>query len=514
MNNLQSPDNLRDFQSASTAGWKLQATYSKLPNPFFSIQGASPCPHPEFVVFNGDLASEIGLNSEILGQKEAASLFSGNCLPEGAYPLAQAYAGHQFGHFNILGDGRALLIGEQITPSGNRVDIELKGSGRTPYSRGGDGKAALGPMLREYLISEAMHALGIPTTRSLAVVTTGEPVFRERPLPGAVLTRVARSHIRVGTFEFAAALRDTEAMGALLKYAMERIGRDFAAEPTMVQENTAEESVSRFLRQICRKQAELISQWQLVGFVHGVMNTDNMSLSCETIDYGPCAFLDTYNLQTTFSSIDRQGRYAFGQQPMIGRWNLARFAETILNYFVPSSAADREKHAIALAEEALAIYSQQFQSAWLKGMCRKLGFASSEPQDQGLISDFLSFLSANQLDYSWTFGCLAHLESQGSWLNQMEDFKNWHRRWQERLHVANQNDSLTKRLILENNPAVIPRNAYVEDALGAAVEFGNFGKFEDLLSAVKSPFEVKDEHRKFAEVPSQGVSPYRTFCGT
>jgi uncharacterized protein YdiU (UPF0061 family) len=340
------------------ARWRLEHSYTRLPQLFYSDVRPTQVAEPRLVIFNSALADALGLDSETLDSPAGAATFAGNTLPEGARPIAQAYAGHQFGHFTTLGDGRAILLGEQITPSGDRRDIQLKGAGRTPYSRGGDGRAALGPMLREYIISEAMHALGIPTTRSLAVVATGEPVYRDEALEGAVLTRVAASHIRVGTMQWAAAHRDPEALRALSDYTRAR------HYPQLVD---APEPHLALLDAIVDTQARLIARWQLVGFVHGVMNTDNMALSGETIDYGPCAFMDAYDPGTVFSSIDHAGRYAYGNQPAIALWNLTRLAEAMLPLFDPVS-----ERAVELATASLNRFPERFEQCWLDGMRAKL----------------------------------------------------------------------------------------------------------------------------------------------
>jgi uncharacterized protein YdiU (UPF0061 family) len=349
------------------SGWRLEHTYAGLPALFHSPAAPTPVRDPQFVVFNPALAVSLGLDVAALDTPDGAAIFGGNTLPEGARPLAQAYAGHQFGHFTGLGDGRAILLGEQVTPDGTRVDVQLKGAGQTPYSRRGDGRAALGPMLRELVISEAMYALGIPTSRSLAVVSTGEPVQRERVLPGAVLTRVAASHLRVGTFEWAAAHRDPAALAALVDYTIRRHDPAAAAAPV---------PALALFEAIADRQAALIARWQLVGFIHGVMNTDNMALSGETIDYGPCAFIEAYDPDTVFSSIDHQGRYAFGNQPDIALWNLARLAETLL----PLLADDPEK-AVAMATEVLAAFPAQYRGHLLRGQRAKLGLRRGEPDD-------------------------------------------------------------------------------------------------------------------------------------
>jgi serine/tyrosine/threonine adenylyltransferase len=509
---------IHDCQRAHLAGWNLQSSYAELPGRFYTEQAASCCEQPKLVVFNAKLAGELGLNAEILGEQSAAPLFAGNLFPEGANPIAQAYAGHQFGNFTILGDGRALLVGEQITPDGRRRDIQLKGSGPTPYSRGGDGRAALGPMLREYLISEAMHGLGIPTTRSLAVVTTGEGVFRERQLPGAVLTRVARSHIRVGTFEFAAALRDQRALIALVDYTIQRRREETGSGILGAPRELTSEMVGEFLTEVCREQGALIAKWLLVGFVHGVMNTDNMSLAGETIDFGPCAFMDKYQSSARFSSIDRQGRYAFAQQPLIGKWNLARLAETLLGLLVAdenfSSPERRTARAIELAELALDEFSASFAQDWLAGVSRKLGFSTALPHDGELAADFLQILESQEFDYQWSFRCLADLQGEGRWLSESAALRPWLAGWEEQLKVRGQDQATTNKMICENNPAVIPRNVHVEYALSAAVEDRDLAPFQRLLAAVQDPFTYRASERDLVLPPPVSSVPYRTFCGT
>ena len=352
-------------------GWHFDNSYARLPKSFYTSQNPTTVRSPKLIIFNNTLAKSLGLNIQALQSEEGTAVFAGNQIPEGASPLAQAYAGHQFGHFTMLGDGRALLIGEQISPQDERFDIQLKGSGRTSYSRGGDGRAALGPMLREYIISEAMYALGIPTTRSLAVVTTGESVMRETELAGAVLTRVAASHLRVGTFEYAAKWGTVEELQSLADYTISRHYPEIKDD---------ENRYLSLLQEVIKRQASLIAKWQLVGFIHGVMNTDNVTISGETIDYGPCAFMDAYDPATVFSSIDRQGRYAYGNQPNIGGWNLARFAETLL----PLLHADEEQ-AVQMAQDAITEYIDLYQSNWLTGMRSKLGIFNEETEDKSLI---------------------------------------------------------------------------------------------------------------------------------
>jgi len=478
----------------SRAGWLFDNSYARLPDLFYSRVNPTPVREPRWVMFNAALAGSLGLDAETLQRDEAAALFAGNRLPDGAEPIAQAYAGHQFGHLTRLGDGRAILLGEQRTPDGGRFDIQLKGPGRTPYSRGGDGRAALGPMLREYLISEAMHALGIPTTRSLAVVTTGEPVFREEPLPGAILTRVAASHIRVGTLVYFAARGDVEGLRLLTDYTLrrhfpDRIGAEFPA--------------LALLESVLERQASLVAAWQCVGFVHGVMNTDNMALSGETIDYGPCAFLDDYDPATVFSSIDQQGRYAFGNQPEIAGWNLARFAEALL----PVLHAD-SKQALAMAQGVIAEYPERFHRHWLAGMRSKLGLFNSELDDETLVGEMLDRLGEQRRDFTRAF---RELDPQAP---DDPSSVEWHARWASRLTRQPQSPEEVTRLRHSRNPAIIPRNHRVEEALEAAVRRGDLTPFQRLHTALASPYVATLESSGYAEPPPPGSPPCRTFCGT
>jgi serine/tyrosine/threonine adenylyltransferase len=483
----------------TNTGWNFNNSYKNLPESFYTSQNVNPVSSPKLVVLNESLAESLGLNAQKLQSEENISVFAGNAVPEGASPLAQAYAGHQFGHFTMLGDGRALLIGEQITPDGDRFDIQLKGSGRTRYSRGGDGRAALGPMLREYIISEAMHALGIPTTRSLAVVATGEEIIRETMLPGAILTRVAASHIRVGTFEYALRFTSIHELRALADYT---IGRHY---PEI---ELDEGRYLALLKEVIKRQAKLISQWHLVGFIHGVMNTDNMTISGETIDYGPCAFMDAYDRATVFSSIDREGRYAYGNQPYIGLWNLTRFAESLLPLL-----HDDEERAVKLAEEALATFKDLYQGAWLAGMRAKLGLFTEEEEDESLITDLLALMESNRVDYTntfraLTFGQLGKLELAG-----VPEFGDWHEKWHARLGRQPQSKEEVNKLMRISNPAVIPRNHRVEEALEAAVE-GDFTVMKRLLDVLSKPYAHTPEQEEYTTLPDQSCGPYRTYCGT
>ncbi|WP_342429396.1 YdiU family protein [Neobacillus sp. FSL H8-0543] len=481
-------------------GWNFENSYVRLPKSFFTSQNPTPVSTPRLIIFNDTAAASLGLNAKELKGEKGVAFLAGNKIPEGASPLAQAYAGHQFGHLNMLGDGRAILLGEQITPSGERFDIQLKGPGRTPYSRGGDGRAALGPMLREYIISEAMHALGIPTTRSLAVVATGEPVFRETELPGAILTRVAASHLRVGTFQYAAGARPVEELQALADYTIKRHFPEIEADKSRY---------LSLLQEVIKRQSLLIAKWQLAGFIHGVMNTDNMTISGETIDYGPCAFMDIYDPATVFSSIDREGRYAYGNQPNIGVWNLARFAESLL----PLLAEDQEQ-AVTLAQDKLADFSKLFKSYWLEGMRAKLGILNEEPQDESLIEGLLDLMQKNRADYTNTFRALTFNKLEDLDLFGIPEFVQWHKQWQERLGRQQESKDSSLQLMRNSNPAVIPRNHRVEEALDAAVKNEDYSVMEKLLEILKNPYAHSPEQEDYTALPEESALPYRTFCGT
>ncbi|WP_406945574.1 protein adenylyltransferase SelO [Halobacillus sp. SY10] len=476
-------------------GWNLKQSYTKLPDSFYTKTSPSEVEKPELVLYNEALAEKLGLNTE-----PDPAVFGGNAVPEGAEPIAQAYAGHQFGQFTMLGDGRAVLLGEQVTPEDDRFDIQLKGSGRTPFSRGGDGRATLGPMLREYIISEAMHGLGIPTNRSLAIVTTGEYVQREDLLPGAVLTRVASSHLRIGTFQYAAGLQDHDQLKALADYAIKH------HDPEILD---SEQPYLSFFEKVIERQASLIAQWQLIGFIHGVMNTDNMTISGETIDYGPCAFMDTYNPKTVFSSIDRQGRYAYMNQPPIGAWNLARFAETLIPLF-----HENQEKAVEMAQEAHAKYEKYYHTYWLNGMRAKLGMVTEEAQDQPLIEDLLEIMEKNEADYTNTFRALTLGRPNETVLYGKPAFTNWYKQWQARLERQESSEADVHELMKKSNPSIIPRNHRVEEALEAAVEEGDFSVVKQLLSVLADPYAYSEEQEAYAELPEPSDQPYRTFCGT
>jgi len=481
-------------------GWNFDNSYAGLPDLFFKRAEPTPVEAPSLVVFNESLAESLGLDSERLESDEGAAVFAGNHVPEGALPIAMAYAGHQFGNFTMLGDGRAVLLGEHITPSGERKDIQLKGAGRTPFSRMGDGRGTLGPMLREYMISEAMHGLGVPTNRSLAVVTTGEPVKRETVLPGAIVTRVASSHLRVGTFEYAAKGRSQEELRELADYAIER-------HYPWVKEH--ENPYLSFYEEVVKQQASLIAQWQLVGFIHGVMNTDNMTISGETIDYGPCAFMDTYDPQTVFSSIDVQGRYAYQNQPGIGQWNLSRFAESLL----PLVHEDQDQ-GVEMLKEILFKYERYYYNHWLDGMRRKLGLHNEEEQDSELVDEFLKLMKKHQADFTNSFRALTIGTSEEIAMACDQAFTKWYEKWQERLSRQEASEEDVHHMMKHANPSVIPRNHRVEEALDAAVEKGDYSVMERLMDVLSDPYAYTPEQEEYTTLPEPSGQPYQTYCGT
>ncbi len=473
---------------------------------FFAPCQADPAPAPVLLALNRELAEELGLDVAALDSPEGAAIFAGNVAPEGAAPLAQAYAGHQFGGFSPqLGDGRALLLGEVIDTQQRRRDIQLKGSGRTPFSRGGDGKAAVGPVLREYLVGEAMHALGVPTTRALAAVATGDIVYRETPLPGAVLTRISASHIRVGTFQFFAARGQTNKVRQLADYA---IARHYPAA------RQAENPYLAFLAAVIDAQAALVARWMQVGFIHGVMNTDNMTISGETIDYGPCAFMDAYAPGTVFSSIDSQGRYAYGNQPPIAQWNLTRLAETL----VPLVHADAEK-AVQLLTAELNAFPALYRAYWLAGMRAKLGLATAEDDDFDLINGLLAAMEAGGADYTLAFrrlsqAALGDAAAVRALFVDPAGFDAWAMGWRLRLEREPLSPEARASRMDRANPIYIPRNHKVEAALAAAVERQDMGPFAVLLTLLKAPFDEIPGHDDFAVPGPVGSTPYKTFCGT
>ncbi|MFT4080676.1 protein adenylyltransferase SelO [Rhodomicrobium sp.] len=483
-------------------------SYARLPQRFYAKLPPVRVAAPRLVRLNEDLARQLNLDPAALSTIEGVAALSGNRVPQRCEPLAMAYAGHQFGMFvPQLGDGRAILLGEVIDRDGVRRDIQLKGSGRTPFSRGGDGRAALGPVLREYIVSEAMAALGVPTTRSLAAVTTGETVARVRPLPGAVLTRVASSHVRVGTFQFFAARGDVEATRCLADYVIARHYPEAAG---------AENPYLALLGLVCGRQAELIAKWMLIGFIHGVMNTDNVSIAGETIDYGPCAFMDAYHPDTVFSSIDHGGRYAYGNQPRVAQWNLARLAEALL----PLIAEDKAT-AIEGAQEALTIFAARFDAAYIDGIRRKLGLLRSEPEDISLADDLLKRMAANGADFTLTFrglcdtasGVPAH-ETARLQFADPSVFDEWAARWRERLAREATEPAERRAVMRSANPAFIPRNHLVEEAIDAAQDKGNFAPFETLLTVLAKPYEDFPEFARYAAAPRPDQVVHQTFCGT
>jgi len=480
-------------------GWRFDNTYSKLPSGLLTKLVPTPVQAPELVILNHSLSKELGLDFSCTSEKNLASIFSGNLLPEGSDAIAQAYAGHQFGHFTLLGDGRAIVIGEHLSKSNKRFDIQFKGSGKTPYSRNGDGRAALGPMLREYIISEAMFGLGIPTTRSLAVVKTGEKVIRENPLDGAVLTRVAESHIRVGTFQYAVIAEDKKDLKILFDYT---IGRHY---PHIKDSKTP---AFDLLKIVIEKQTKLVVDWMRVGFIHGVMNTDNMAISGETIDYGPCAFMDTYDPETVFSSIDQNGRYAFFNQPGITKWNLARFAECL----VPLINEDKNT-GIQITTEIVNSFSEIYKKNWFEMMRKKLGLIGEETKDEKLIIDLLTWMHKNKADYTNTFCFLMNQNLQNKKIYNDKNFLDWQKQWQDRLKINNNSPEKSLKLMRSNNPLVIPRNHKVEEALEAA-NSGDLNPAKNLLKILEKPYEDNKEINEFQSPAPPSNKIYKTFCGT
>ena len=455
-------------------GWKFDNTYSKLPKNLLTKLRPSPVKEPKIVLFNQALSKEIDLDFSKIDIKELALIFSGNKLPAGAVSISQAYAGHQFGHFTMLGDGRAHIIGEHISKNMRRYDIQFKGSGKTPYSRNADGRAALGPMLREYLISESMHNLGIPTTRSLAVVETGEKIIREEILEGAVLTRVASSHIRVGTFQYALISKEKKDLKTLLDYTIHR------HYPQIVNSNNP---ALELLKTVSQKQIELITNWMRVGFVHGVMNTDNMTVSGETIDYGPCAFMDNYDPKTVFSSIDIQGRYAYFNQPLIAVWNLERFAETLI-----SLIDNNQVYAIKKASEIIKHFSDRYQDIWLDMMRKKLGIIGKNEHDKELIINLLKWMHEYKVDYTNTF---CHLMGKLFFKNKVYENKKfiiWKKKWEKRRELNNNNLENSLEMMSKTNPLVIPRNHFVEEALNFATKNSDLSKIHNLIKIMENPY--------------------------
>ncbi|WP_271899297.1 protein adenylyltransferase SelO [Candidatus Phyllobacterium onerii] len=483
-------------------------SYSRLPDKFFIRTMPTPVASPRLIKLNFDLVFQLGLDNRWLSSAEGIDLLAGNNVPQSADPIATAYAGHQFGHFvPRLGDGRAILLGEVIDRDGVRRDIQLKGAGRTPFSRGGDGRAALGPVLREYILSEAMNALRIPTTRALAAVLTGETVAREMSLPGAVITRVASSHIRIGTFQFFAARGDIEGIRTLADHVIARHYPEAAA---------GDMPYLSLLAAVIEAQASLVAQWMLAGFIHGVMNTDNMSIAGETIDYGPCAFLDNYDPATVFSSIDHAGRYAYGNQGPVALWNLVRLAESLL----PLLAGDQDK-AVSLAQNALATFDAQFQTVFITGMRRKLGLFTEAETDLALIKELLDTMTQSQADFTLTFRYLSHcaetVNDDEKVLNLFTEpgaFREWLARWRARIAHEPQTGFERRTAMRHVNPLFIPRNHRVEAVIAAAVQNNDFRPFEELLTVVGEPFEDQAEFAHYAKPPEIHERVLETFCGT
>jgi serine/tyrosine/threonine adenylyltransferase len=490
-------------------GLEFSNSYAALPAHFFGRLNPVPVAKPTLIKFNQDLALELRLDAAALDGPRLAAIFSGNSIPKGAEPIAMAYAGHQFGQFvPQLGDGRAILLGEVIDRFGARRDIQLKGAGRTPFSRSGDGRAALGPVLREYLVSEAMHAMGVSTTRALAAVATGEVVYRERPLPGAVLTRVAASHVRVGTFQYLAARGDVDGVKCLADYVIERHLPDLKA---------AEQPYLELLRSVAARQAKLVASWMQLGFIHGVMNTDNMAVSGETIDFGPCAFMDSYDPATVFSSIDGMGRYSYANQPAAAQWNLARFAETLLPLIDTDGA-----RAVKAATEVIAAFSDRFTEHWLSGMRAKLGLMTSEPTDAELTRAWLEVMRRNQCDYTLGFRRLCDAvnagEKAGAELRALflhpREYEEWAEKWRLRLAREPQTDLERSAAMRRVNPAFIPRNHRIEQVISAAVEREDFAPFEEMLAVLSRPFEDQAAFAAYAAPPQPSERVLQTFCGT
>ena len=486
--------------------------YVTLGDAFYVKTKPVPVSRPTLIKFNDKLAHNLGLLAADLDATEAAALFSGNAIPGGAEPLAMAYAGHQFGSFNPqLGDGRAILLGEICTAEGGCFDMQLKGSGRTFYSRGGDGRAALGPVLREYLLSEAMVKLNVPTTRALAAVTTGEQVARERLLPGGVITRIASSFVRVGTFQYFAARGDDKAIKQLADYVIERNYPE-AAE--------GKQPYVRFLQAVITRQARLIAQWMQLGFIHGVMNTDNMSISGETIDYGPCAFMDSYDHNKVFSSIDRHGRYAYSNQPDIGLWNLTRLAESLLPLL-----AENTDEAVEVAQTLLKNYMAQYEDAWLSGMSAKCGLTVSDDtrqNDRALVTALLDLMAESNADFTLTFYYLSQLNAQSSdndidcrvLFDQPTQFDSWAVKWRERLSQETQSDEQRRAAMQAVNPVYIPRNHQIEAAIRAAEDHGDFSVFHDLHEVLQNPFLLQAGKDSYQLPPEPNEVVSQTFCGT
>ena len=476
--------------------WNFNNTYFNLSKSFKEDINPIPVKNPELILLNKELASKLNLDFSKVSKKELSNIFSGNSLPNGSNSIAQAYAGHQFGHFTMLGDGRAILLGEHISKSNKKYDIQFKGSGKTSFSRNGDGRAALGPMLREYIISESMNSLNIPTTRSLAVVKTGEKVNREKTLQGAILTRVASSHIRVGTFQYIAATQNIDDLETLVEYTINRHYPEIKSSKTKALD---------LLNLVMEKQCQLVVDWMRVGFIHGVMNTDNMAISGETIDYGPCAFMDHYDPKTVFSSIDKFGRYAFSNQPPITKWNLARFAECLIPLIDKN-----ENTSIKIASEIIDNFQNIYEEKWLNMMRDKLGLFGEDMNDKKLISDLLKLMEKNKSDYTNTFYNLMDIKNN---IYKDKNFIIWINNWKKRINSNKTSNQKQIELMKKSNPVVIPRNHKVEEALAAAEE-GNFEVVINLLSILKKPYDLQKNSADYQSPPLLSDQKYQTFCGT
>ena len=482
----------------NTINWNFDNSYSRLPNTFKENIKPITVKNPEIVLFNSILAKELNLDFTKINEKELSALFTGNVLPEGSNTIAQAYAGHQFGHFTMLGDGRAILIGEHLTNRKKRYDIQFKGSGKTSFSRNGDGRAALGPMLREYIISEAMHNLNIPTTRSLAVAKTGEKIIRDTPVEGAILTRIASSHIRVGTFQYIAAKEKKKDLEVLLNYTIKR------HYPNLI--NSKNKAIE-LIKALMNKQIDLVINWMRVGFIHGVMNTDNMAISGETIDYGPCAFMDTYDPKTVFSSIDHMGRYAYCNQPIITKWNISRFAECLLPLI-----HEKQNKAIETATEIINSFDKIYEDRWISMMRKKLGIPNVHEKDKSLILDLLFWMHQKKVDYTNTFCHLMNIEISKEKIYEDREFNNWKKRWKKRLLIKEKLNKKSLELMKNVNPIVIPRNHKVEEALREA-DKEKFTTVKDLVKILSKPYTLQKNVIDYQKTLNSNEK-YQTFCGT
>ena len=480
-------------------GWHFDNSYSRLPKIFKEDTNPTPVKSPEILILNKDLAKKLDLDFSKINNDDLSKIFSGNALPEGSNSIAQAYAGHQFGRFTMLGDGRAVLIGEHLTKNSERFDIQFKGSGRTPFSRSGDGRAVLGPMLREYIISEAMHYLKISTTRSLAVVKTGEDVVREQILKGAILTRVALGHLRVGTFQYIAAKQNISDLEILINYTIEKYYPNI---------KSSKNKALDLLNVLIEKQTQLVIDWMRVGFIHGVMNTDNMSISGETIDYGPCAFLNSYDPKTVFSSIDQSGRYAYNNQPKITKWNLTRFAECLIPLIHKN-----EDEAIKLATEALDRFEKNYEAKWLNMMRDKIGLYGEDKEDKDLIVELLNWMQKYNADYTDTFVFLMGKKIKNPEIYNEADFNLWKDKWKKRLTMFNSTHDKSVALMHSTNPLIIPRNHKVEEALALATN-GDLTLFNKLIEILKNPYQVNNDDLDFMSPAPHSDKKYETYCGT